>query len=120
MSVANTDIATTLWCKPEKGAFFFVGRRDILLLRAGSGGGFGADGGLRCRVVIWGYNERERMPYSILESVELEFEGKRFFAPRDYDANLTAIFGDYMTLPPESERLPHLCRAYWKDEEPNG
>lgn len=59
-------------------------------------------------------------PYSILESVELEFEGKRFFAPRDYDANLTAIFGDYMTLPPESERLPHLCRAYWKDEEPNG
>ena len=71
-------------------------------------------------VVIWGYNERERMPYSILESVELEFEGKRFFAPRDYDANLTAIFGDYMTLPPESERLPHLCRAYWKDEEPNG
>ena len=26
-------------------------------------------------VVIWGYNERERMPYSILESVELEFEG---------------------------------------------
>lgn len=67
-------------------------------------------------LVIWGYGIKERMPYSILESIELDFEGKRFFGPRDYDAYLTSIFGDYMTPPPASEQLPHFCRAYWKDD----
>jgi hypothetical protein len=28
-----------------------------------------------------------------------------FDAPEDYDAVLTAIYGDYMTPPPESERF---------------
>ena len=67
--------------------------------------------------VIWGYGPSERMPYSFLEAIELEFEGKLFFAPKAYDAYLTSIFGDYMTPPPEHERLPHFCRAYWKDDD---
>lgn len=66
-------------------------------------------------LVAWGYGEKERMPYSILESCELEFEGKRFFAPRDWDTYLTSIFGDYMTPPPASEREAHFCTAYWKE-----
>ena len=122
--VANTDIATTPLRKLAKKVLKpLVGRRDIYAVARELdqvAASVPMEEGCDVGVVIWGYNERERMPYSILESVELEFEGKRFFAPRDYDANLTAIFGDYMTLPPESERLPHLCRAYWKDEEPNG
>lgn len=32
------------------------------------------------------------------------FEGEQFPGPRDYDAFLTSIFGDYMTLPPEGTR----------------
>lgn len=67
-------------------------------------------------VVVWGYGPCERMPYSTLDTFRIDFEGKRFFAPRNYDACLTSIFGDYMTPPPASEQLPHFCRAYWKDD----
>lgn len=36
--------------------------------------------------------------------VDYDFEGERFPGPEDYDAVLTAQFGDYRTLPPEGER----------------
>lgn len=46
------------------------------------------------------------------ESVELEFEGKKYRAPKEWNAILTQIYGDYMRLPPESERhLFHKPRA---------
>ena len=37
---------------------------------------------------------------------ELPFEGHRFYCPANYDAVLTEIYGDYMTLPPEEKRIP--------------
>lgn len=46
----------------------------------------------------------------ILPCREIEFEGRKFFAPADTDAYLRGQFGDYMTPPPESERLGHDCR----------
>ena len=47
--------------------------------------------------------------------VELDFEGHTFLATRDYDSYLRTLFGDYMTLPPESERVPHhRFQAWWK------
>lgn len=57
-----------------------------------------------------------RMKREVFENyVDLEFEGHKFKAPRDYDLYLKAIFGDYMTLPPESERVPHHgFQAWWK------
>ncbi|MFT4186382.1 MAG: LicD family protein [Micrococcaceae bacterium] len=39
---------------------------------------------------------------------ELQFEDKKFMAPKQYDEILTTLYGDYMTLPPESERKSHL------------
>lgn len=66
-------------------------------------------------LAAWGYGESERMPYSILETTELEFEGKMFLAPRDWDQYLSAIFGQYMELPPVGQRETHFCTAYWKD-----
>lgn len=66
-------------------------------------------------MVVWGYGKKERMPYSILEKTELEFEGHTFYAPRQYDAYLQSLFGDYMTPPPESLRVAHFCSAYWKE-----
>lgn len=67
-------------------------------------------------MAMWGYGPCERAPYSILEACELEFEGRFFCAPKEYDLYLTALFGDYMTLPPVEEREAHFCSAYWKND----
>lgn len=39
--------------------------------------------------------------------VEIEFEGKMFLAPRNYEEVLNKNFGDYMSLPPLEDRIPH-------------
>ena len=39
------------------------------------------------------------------EFCDLPFEGELFTCPKDYDAYLKAAYGDYMKLPPESERV---------------
>ncbi len=42
-----------------------------------------------------------------LDVTDYEFEGVRLSGTRDYDAILKYIYGDYMTPPPEEERIPH-------------
>lgn len=53
---------------------------------------------------------------SVFESfVDMDFEGYKFKGIQDYDAYLTAMYGDYMQLPPESERVCHHgFSAFWK------
>lgn len=46
---------------------------------------------------------------------EVIFEGHSFLAPKDPDRVLTTDFGEYMKLPPESERVPkHTLICYQK------
>ena len=48
--------------------------------------------------------------------VRLPFEDGEFFAPRGYDQVLTGMYGDYMQLPPEDQRVyrPEYVKFYWK------
>ena len=66
-------------------------------------------------LIVWGYGESEIMPYGFLDQVNLEFEGRYFKAPKLYEKYLTSIFGNYMQLPPEKDRVPHFCTAYWNE-----
>ena len=41
------------------------------------------------------------------EGTMLTFEGIQALAPKEYDKWLTQVYGDYMQLPPEEQRIPH-------------
>lgn len=47
------------------------------------------------------------------ENIQLEFEGRSFYAPKDFDEVLTHLYGDYMTLPPAEKRVQHSSDCYW-------
>lgn len=38
---------------------------------------------------------------------KLEFEGQSFYCPKNYDTILTQLYGDYMTMPKEEDRVWH-------------
>ena len=47
--------------------------------------------------------------------IKLPFEGSMFSVPENYDAVLTACYGDYMKLPPEDQRHSHeYYQMYWR------
>lgn len=45
--------------------------------------------------------------------VEYEFEGVRFWGIKEYDAYLKYVYGDYMSLPPETDRIAHAPVSYY-------
>ena len=50
--------------------------------------------------------------------IMVDFEGKKFRAPIDYDAVLGTLWKNYMELPPEDQRVTHHSNyIYWKDEK---
>lgn len=57
--------------------------------------------------------ERYGMPKEWFSDLaEYEFEGKRFWGPKDYDAYLSYTYGNYMELPPADKRESHIPFSY--------
>lgn len=71
--------------------------------------------------IIWGtHPEWEVYPKSILEdTIEVDFEGVKFKAPQQYDKVLRQVYGDYMQLPPEKDRIAHHFYSAYRKEDIN-
>jgi lipopolysaccharide cholinephosphotransferase len=62
------------------------------------------------------YLPREKVPKKeYMDSVMVEFEGKMYSAPGNYDLYLSQLYHDYMKLPPvEKQKSDHTFKMYWK------
>lgn len=67
-------------------------------------------------ISVFTYGMNEVFPCEdFAEAVELEFEGKKYSAPKNYKHVLSNMYGDYMKLPPEEKQVSHHhFTAYWK------
>lgn len=66
--------------------------------------------------VLWGYGPQERIDKEkYLTPVKVEFEGEFFNAPSNYNEYLSGLYGDYMKLPPEKDRVTHEITCYIDD-----
>ncbi len=50
-----------------------------------------------------------------MKLVKVNFEGKQYNAPGNYDSYLTALYGNYMEMPPkEQQKSHHDFHLYWR------
>ena len=63
------------------------------------------------------YGKKEVFSKEVFNStLSLDFEGKLFNAPQYYEQYLSAIYGDYMTLPPKEKQISnHTSEEWWKE-----
>lgn len=68
-----------------------------------------------CAGYMYGIGEWQSK--KIFEDFELhKFEDTYLYVTKYYDQYLKSLFGNYMTLPPESERVSHdFYKYYWRD-----
>lgn len=91
-----------------------IGRKRIAAMLKKMASKTPYEGAKECGLTVWGCDG----PYQALtiqeyeDLVEMEFEGHSLLCTSAWDKNLTGIFGDYMQLPPENERISHDLEAY--------
>ena len=69
---------------------------------------------------VYKYEQEIQLKVNTKDYINAEFEGHRVMIFKNYDEILRTTFGDYMQLPPESERKPkHNMSAWWKDGHQN-
>lgn len=63
-----------------------------------------------------GYARERNLTEVFLNYRDIQFENRTYRCIVDYHSYLTNIYGDYMKLPPESQRAPsHFVKTYIKD-----
>lgn len=69
-----------------------------------------------CGLACWGYGMREmNLRSNFDEVIYVSFEGHSLPAPKGYNNYLSAVYGDYMQMPPEDKRVTHHAfEAFWK------
>lgn len=63
---------------------------------------------------VYGYSKEIQKREDIENYIDKEFEGMTVMVTKNYDNILRTTFGNYMQLPPESERVNHSIKAYWR------
>ena len=59
-------------------------------------------------------NYQHHFPRQIFEEyIKVDFDGNQYDAVKDYDQYLKILFNDYMTLPPESDRVDHNLKVIY-------
>ncbi len=62
---------------------------------------------------VWPSGMNDYFPLNTVEPViKHRFEDGEFNIPENYDAYLKIFYGDYMRIPPESERSDHHITVY--------
>lgn len=114
-----------LYLEPIRFAFFlasrFVNKRKLFEKIQNRYKKIDFDNAKYAAAVGGAYREKEILPQSVFsEYTQLEFEGKKFDAIAAHDVYLTALYGDYMTLPPVDKRVSHhWFEAYYVDDNPD-
>ena len=63
--------------------------------------------------IAWSLGPKERMKKEeYISAVDMEFCGRLFHVPECWDYYLHSIYGDYMQLPPEDQRVNHEFVAF--------
>jgi len=64
--------------------------------------------------IHWPSSTRDRFEKNWFDrTVELQFEDDVYLAPIEYDKVLKTLYGGYMKLPPEKDRVMHSFEAYY-------